>query len=83
MFALLYAGMKSSVFMAESCLRGTVQGGEGGTGVSKEGRELPLFCFFLAAFAKFRKATISLVKLVCPSVCIEQFGSHWTDFHKI
>jgi len=34
----------------------------------------------LGAFAKLRKATISFV---CPSVCMEQLGSHWTDFHNI
>jgi len=37
--------------------------------------------------AKLRKATISFVmnfRLPArPSVCIEQLGSHWTDFHEI
>jgi len=32
-------------------------------------------------FAKLRKATISFP--VCPSVHMEQLGSHWTDFHEI
>jgi len=42
---------------------------------------------FLDAFAKFRKAAISLVMSVslsvCPSVRLEQLGSHWADFHEI
>ena len=38
---------------------------------------------FLGAFAKLRKATISSVMSVCPSVRMEQLGSHWTDFHEI
>jgi len=29
-------------------------------------------------FAKFRKVTVSFVM----SVCMEQLGSQWTDFHK-
>jgi hypothetical protein len=33
----------------------------------------------LSAFAKFRKAT----RRVCPSIRMEQLGSHWTDFHEI
>ena len=32
---------------------------------------------FLGAFAKLRKATISFVMSVCPSVLVEQLGSHW------
>jgi hypothetical protein len=37
---------------------------------------------FLVAFAKLRKAIISFVMSVCPSVSVraEQLGSHWTDF---
>jgi len=38
---------------------------------------------FLGAFAKLRKATISFVMSVCPSVRKEQLGSRWTDFHEI
>ena len=34
-------------------------------------------------FPKMRKATISVVVYVCPSVHMEQLGSHWTDFHEI
>ena len=38
-------------------------------------------------FTKLQEATISFpmsVHLpVCPFVCMEQFGSHWTDFHEI
>jgi hypothetical protein len=49
----------------------------------------------LGAFEKLQKATISFVMhacvpvgpsvrpSVCLSVCTEQLGSHWTDFHKI
>jgi hypothetical protein len=35
---------------------------------------------FLGALAKQRKAIISSVISVCPSVCMVKFGSHWTDF---
>ena len=38
---------------------------------------------FLGAFAKLWKATISFVMTVCLSVCMDQLGSHWTDFHEI
>jgi len=38
---------------------------------------------FLEAFAKFRKSTMSSVMSVCPSIRIEQLGSHWTCFHEI
>ena len=38
---------------------------------------------FLGTFAKLGKATISFVMSVCPSVRMEQLGSHWTDFHEI
>ena len=41
----------------------------------------------LSAFAKLRKATISFVMSVRPSVRLsvrmEQLGSHWTDFYEI
>ena len=37
----------------------------------------------LGSFAKFRKATISFVMSVCPSVRMEQFGSHWIAFREI
>ena len=37
----------------------------------------------LGAFAKLRKATISFVLSVCPSVRMEQLGSNWTDFRGI
>jgi hypothetical protein len=39
-------------------------------------------CPFLGAFAKLRKATISFVTSVYPSVSMEQLGSHWKGFHK-
>jgi hypothetical protein len=32
---------------------------------------------------KLRKAIISFVMSVCLSVRMEQFGSHWTDFHEM
>ena len=45
------------------------------------------FVTVLGAFAKLRKANISFFMSVCqsvrPSVRIEQFGSHWTDFHEV
>ena len=36
---------------------------------------------FLGAVGKLRKASMSFVLFVCPPVCIEKLGSHWTDFH--
>jgi hypothetical protein len=38
---------------------------------------------FIGAFAKLRKASISFVMSVHPSVRMKQLGSHWTDFHEI
>jgi hypothetical protein len=38
---------------------------------------------FLAAFAKFQRATGSFIMSDCPSVLTEQLGFHWTDFHEI
>ena len=32
---------------------------------------------------KLQKATISFVMSVCPSIHMEQLGSHWLDFHEI
>jgi hypothetical protein len=37
----------------------------------------------LGAFAKLRKATITFVVSVCPSVRMEERGSHWKDFSEI
>jgi len=37
----------------------------------------------LDAFAKLRKATVTLVMSVCVSVDIEQLASHWADFYEI
>ena len=37
----------------------------------------------LGAFQKWRKTTINFVVSVRPSVRMEQFGSHWMDFHEI
>ena len=33
--------------------------------------------------AEPRKATISFAMSVCLSILVEQFGSHWIDFHDI
>ena len=38
---------------------------------------------FLGAFSKLRKATVSFVMSVCPSVRMEQLVFHWTDFYEI
>jgi hypothetical protein len=37
----------------------------------------------LGAFAKLRKATISSVMYICPSVRMEQPGSQWKNFHEM
>ena len=42
-----------------------------------------VFEFFLVAFTKLFKATISLAMSVRQSVRMEQLGSHWTDFGDI
>jgi len=42
-----------------------------------------LILCLLDAFIQLRKVTISFVMSACPSVRIEQLGSHWTDFHEI
>ena len=39
--------------------------------------------FFRRFFAILRQATFSFVMSVPPSVCMEQLGSHCTDFHEI
>jgi len=41
-----------------------------------------VFGQFLDAFAKSRTATVSFV-MACPSVRMEQLGSHRKDFHEI
>ena len=43
------------------------------------------FITFYALSAKFRKATLSFVLSVRPSlsVCMQQLGFHWWDFHEI
>ena len=38
---------------------------------------------YFGAFGKLRKATISFVISVRPSVRVEQLGSHYTDFYEI
>jgi hypothetical protein len=37
----------------------------------------------LGAFAILRKATVSFVTSVCPSVRVQQLLSYWTDFYEI
>jgi len=37
----------------------------------------------LGMFTQLQKLTITIVMSVCPSVQVEQLGSHWADFHKI
>jgi hypothetical protein len=39
--------------------------------------------WFLGAFAKLQTATVTFVFFACPFVCMEQVGSHWTDFNEI
>jgi hypothetical protein len=41
-----------------------------------------LLNWFLARSENCEKATVSFVMSVCPSVIMEQIGSHWTDFVK-
>ena len=38
---------------------------------------------FLGVSAKLRKATITFVTSVRPSISTEKLGSLWTDFHEI
>ena len=38
---------------------------------------------FLGALLKLRKGTIGFFMCVCPSVLMEQFGSHLTGFYEI
>jgi hypothetical protein len=38
---------------------------------------------FFKRFVKLQKATISFVMSVRPFVCLEQLGSHWSDFHEM
>jgi hypothetical protein len=38
---------------------------------------------FLVTFVKLRKAALGFVISVCPSVRMQQLGSHWTDLHEI
>ena len=41
------------------------------------------FEMFVGASSKLRKATLSFVEPVCPSMRKEKLGSHYTDFHEI
>jgi len=42
-----------------------------------------LLSYFLGGFPKLRKANVSFIMPIRPSVCMEQLGSHWTDFHGV
>ena len=35
------------------------------------------------AFTKLRRSTASFVMPACPSVCMEELCTHWTDFYEI
>ena len=37
----------------------------------------------IGAFAKLRNATVGFVMTVCPPVCTENLGLHWTHFRTI
>jgi hypothetical protein len=59
---------------------------------TKAPKAINTFCYLnrmcwwlLGAFMKLRKATVSFVMSVCPSVSsrMEQLSSHWKDFHEI
>ena len=39
--------------------------------------------WFLGIFAKLQKAAISFIMSACPSVCMEQLGSHWMNFYEM
>jgi hypothetical protein len=39
-----------------------------------------IYSIVLGAFTNLQKGNISFI--VCPSVCMEQLGSHWKDFMK-
>jgi hypothetical protein len=53
--------------------------------------DIQIYIYILGAFTKLRKAIISFVMSVYPTVCpptslsvrMEQLGSRWTDFHEI
>jgi hypothetical protein len=48
---------------------------------SHNGDDATVSCSIVGAFAKLRKANMSFVMTVCPSVHKQQFGSQWKDFH--
>jgi hypothetical protein len=58
----------------------------GPAGLGRTNLNQKLFSF-LSAFTTLRKATVNCVMPVSSStllsVCVEQLGSHWTDFHEI
>jgi len=39
--------------------------------------------FFIGAFTKLQTAAINFVLYVYPSLCLEKFGSLWTDINEI
>ena len=46
-------------------------------------RKLWINLTVLGSFAWMWKTTVSLIMSVCPSVWVEQLGSHWTDLYEI
>jgi hypothetical protein len=72
-----------------------LDGASGNGGTSSRGDALPVYvdserCSPLPAYmgifrryAKLRKAAVSFVMSVRLSVRMEDFGSHWTDYHEI
>jgi len=44
---------------------------------------IPLWGMFSGAFTKLRKATISFVISVRPSVSVEQLRDHYTEFYEV
>jgi hypothetical protein len=42
-----------------------------------------LVVYIFRRVQKIAKSDITYITSVCPSVRMEQLGSHWTDFHEI
>jgi len=68
------------------CTKYHTQDVVGPAGLGRTNLNQNLFSF-LSAFTTLRKVTVSCVMPVSSStflsVCVEQLGSHWTDFHEI
>jgi hypothetical protein len=41
------------------------------------------FAIYLCVFTKLWMANISFIMSLCLSVCMDQLGCHWADFHEI